>query len=150
MQPHSAHVTYLCVNIVADLAIRAQPIVPPEDAIWRQQLHDVLCEELLERGVVFGKRVVVDAVEDDALRNELRQDVLSAALVDVHVGLVVPALFAQARVDLGMSLDDVVLGRVVRLDGGVNEAEAVADAGEGVLGQVTYLEGCGEEGELTV
>jgi hypothetical protein len=49
--------------------------------------------------------------------------------VDVHIGLVVPALFAQARVDLGMRFDDVVFGRVVGLDGGVDEAETVADAG---------------------
>jgi hypothetical protein len=121
-------VTYLCVNIIANLAIRAQSIIPPKNAVWRQQLHNVLCEEFLQCGVVLSEGVVVDAVEHDALRDELRQDVLPAALVDVHVGLVVPALFAQARMDLGMGLDNVVFGWVVRLDGGVDEAEAVANA----------------------
>jgi hypothetical protein len=121
-------VTYLCVNIIANLAIRAQSIIPPKNAVRRQQLHNVLCEEFLQRGVVLSEGVVVDAVEHDALRDELRQDVLPAALVDVHVGLVVPALFAQARMDLGMGLDNVVFGWVVRLDGGVDEAEAVANA----------------------
>jgi hypothetical protein len=120
--------TYLSVHIVANLTIGTKAIVPAKHAVLGKQLDNILCEEFFEGSVVFGERVVVNAVEDDALSHELGENVLPSALVDVHVGLVVPAGLAQALVDLGVRFDDVVLGWVVGLDCCVDEPETVTDA----------------------
>jgi hypothetical protein len=64
--------SYLRVDIIANLQISSQAVLPAEFTITVDKLHHLPREEELQRAIVLSDYIIVDCIQHDTILHQLR------------------------------------------------------------------------------